>query len=207
MGPVMALIAVGATDEATFRSILEELGHASSDRAAAIVGAVLVEESLTNLLRSRLGRDQNLLDQLFRSSGPLGAFSVKINLGFLMGFYTGDARKELETIKNIRNEFAHRIARSFDFDRIKGLANNLTMSEKIEFHYSIPEGNQEGNQMVLYIGTNSKPKDRPSEPVLPPIIPDQLTPRERYIRACHFFSNALSFAMHSIPISNPAVYF
>jgi hypothetical protein len=198
----MPLLTVNASDEATFRSIIEELGH-TSDRAAAIVGAVMVDESLTGLLKSRLSRDQRLLDELFRSSGPLGAFSVKINLGFLMGLYSGDTRKELETIKNIRNEFAHHIARSFDFERIKDLANNLSMSEKVEFHFSVLED----NQMVLYIGAGSKPKDRPSERVLPPIAPENLTPRERYMRACHFFSGGLSFAAHSIPPFNPAVFF
>jgi hypothetical protein len=39
--------------------------------------------------------------------------------------FSKTARKELETIKDIRNEFGHRDARSFSFERIRDLANNL----------------------------------------------------------------------------------
>ena len=103
-------INASATDSEAVNQTLSELGH-DSDRAAGIVGAVLVEESLTALLKSRLLPDEDLIRELFRSSGPLGAFSVKINTGFLMGLYSSTARRELETIKDIRNEFAHRVAR------------------------------------------------------------------------------------------------
>jgi hypothetical protein len=76
----MPWISLNTGDAADIRRTLAEIEH-DSDRAAAIVGAVLVEESLTALLKSRLVQDVDLLRELFRSSGPLGALSVKINAG------------------------------------------------------------------------------------------------------------------------------
>jgi hypothetical protein len=119
-----------------------------------------------------------------------------------MGFYSAAARKELETIKEIRNEFAHRIARSFDFERIRDLAKNLSLSERTEFYVSVGEGGA-----VLYVGPGSKPADRPSEPILPVITPDELTPRERYLRACQFYSAALGLITQTASPFNPPVYF
>ena len=197
----MTWISLNTTDSESLRKTLVELEH-DSDRSAGIVGAVLVEESLTTLLQSRLSRDDDLIRELFRSSGPLGAFSVKINMGFLMGLYSVAARKELDTIKEIRNEFAHRIARSFDFDRIRDLANDLSISEKTEFHLS----NEAIGQMTMYIGAKP-PAGLPSAPILPPMQSDKLNPRERYIRACQFYSGALLFAGHVTPPANPPMYF
>jgi len=47
------LFSASAKDANDIAAILTELGH-DSDRAAGLVGAVLVEESLTVLIRSRL---------------------------------------------------------------------------------------------------------------------------------------------------------
>ena len=141
----------------------------NSARAAAIVGAVLVEESLTNLLKSRLNRDQGILDDVFRPSGPMGTFSTKIKMGFLMGLYSPETRRELDTIREIRNEFAHNMARSFDVQRIRDLANNLSRSEQVEFY--VRPGDKP-TDLVLYIGPGSKPADYVVEPVLPAIKPE-----------------------------------
>jgi hypothetical protein len=42
-----------------------------------------------------------------------------------MGRFSKAARKELETIEDIRNEFGHRDARAFSFERIHDLVNNF----------------------------------------------------------------------------------
>jgi hypothetical protein len=63
-----------------------------------------------------------------------------------MELFSKAARKELETSKDVRNEFAHRVARSFSFERIRDLANNLSLSERVEFHLSVTtlEGGRPG---------------------------------------------------------------
>jgi hypothetical protein len=195
----MPLIQAITSDQEELRKMIAELEH-DSDRTAGIVGAVLVEESLTALLKSRLWRDEDLIKEIFRSSGPLGAFSVKITMGFLMGLYSPTAQKELVTIKDIRNEFAHHVARSFSFDRIRDRANNLALSETVEFHVT------QETPPVLFIGAKPPP-ERPSVPILLPISPDKLTPRERYMRACQFYSGALLLTANAMPNPAQLVYF
>jgi hypothetical protein len=58
---------------------------------------------------------------------------VKVDLGCLMELFSKAARKELETSKGVRTKFAHRVARSFSFEGIRDLANNLSLSERVEF--------------------------------------------------------------------------
>ena len=85
-----------------------------SDRSAGIVAAAFVEDQLTHLLKSRLrfeDEDDTIMREMFRSRGPLGSFSAKIDMGYLMRLYSKTARRELETIKDIRNSFAHHIDR------------------------------------------------------------------------------------------------
>ncbi|MGP0091436.1 MAG: hypothetical protein ACLPKB_15980 [Xanthobacteraceae bacterium] len=199
----MPWISVSTDEGPNALNILDELQH-DSDRTAGIVGAVVVEESLTKLLQSRLEPDQDFIRELFRASGPLGPFSVKINMGYLMGLYSKTARKELDTIKEIRNEFAHRVARSFAFERIGALANNLSLSETIEFHMAV-ESLEIGQQGFMWLGSKPPPNED-SVPILPPITADKLAPRERYIRACNFFSAAF-LVLEQTPRASPNLLF
>ena len=77
---------------------MEDLKKAS-DRAAAIIAGALVEARLQSAIQSRFQRDAKIEGDMFRSTGPLGTFSAKIKLSFLLGVVTQEAHRELETIK------------------------------------------------------------------------------------------------------------
>jgi hypothetical protein len=186
--PWIALENASPEDAVSIRELLAELEH-DSDRAAGIVGAVLVDESLSALIKTRFEADQDLISDMFRALGPLGSFSAEITLGFLMGLYSKAAWKELDTIRKIRNEFAHRAARSFSFQRIRDLTNHLSLSEQVELHAS--KFPKPGGAGTIWLGIKP-PAEEPSIPVLDPIAADKLTPRQRYMRACQFFSAALA---------------
>jgi hypothetical protein len=194
----MPWIVISGTDEKEIHEALSELEHASP-RGAAILGAAFVDENLTRLLKSKLKQDKKLLDDMFEPSRPLGSFGSKINLAFLMGLYSEEARTELDIIKNIRNKFAHRIAPSFASPLIRERAMTLSLSERVPFHLIDVGGNR-----GLFMGSHVLPEGATSStPMLLPLPPDKLAdPRERYLRACHFYSNALLFLIHSpkVPI-------
>jgi hypothetical protein len=198
----MPWITLSTTDEATFRSALAELDQ-DNDRAAAIVGAVFVEESLTTLVSKRLNRNQKIIDELFRTSGPLGPFSTKIDMGFLLGLYSDAACNELHTLRRIRNEFAHQHARDFTYQRIRDLANNLIVAEQTTFFtQQLDDG-----RLTLNVGMVPD-STRPFETILPSITAEKLTARERYIRSCQFYSSALLFvAMQPAPAIFPLSLF
>jgi hypothetical protein len=104
--------------------------------------------------------------------------------------FSKTARKELETIKDILNEFGHGDARSFSFERIRDLANNLFfecargISPRCVQARSGEPGKWRGEK---------PPADQKTAAGLPPIASGKLAARERYLRACQFFSGALLF--------------
>jgi DNA-binding MltR family transcriptional regulator len=86
-------------------SAFEQLTN-DSDRAAGLVAAAIVEQRLEEVMKFWLEKDLEVQEKLFRVSGPLGTFSVKIDLAYLMGIITSEGRKDLIRMKDIRNDFA-----------------------------------------------------------------------------------------------------
>ena len=104
--------------------------ESASDRTAAIVIASLVETRVTNTLQAGLHHDDEIVERLFRTSGPLGSFSAKIDLARLMGAISEDAYNDLVILKNIRNIFAHQFKpASFSEQRISDLCRNFCLLE------------------------------------------------------------------------------
>jgi DNA-binding MltR family transcriptional regulator len=102
-----------------------------SDRAVAIIAGSLVEARLKEALESRFQRDPKIESEMFRSSGPLGSFSAKIKLAFLIGALTPEAYKELDRLKDVRNKFAHHLdIKDFQSQRVSDLCNNFSLIEK-----------------------------------------------------------------------------
>lgn len=91
-------------------AIFEEL-KIQSDRGIAIVGAACVEESLTAAIHSFLHEDKQAAKRLFDVSGPLAAFSAKIDLASMLGMTSRRIKSDLHSIRGIRNEFAHQVMR------------------------------------------------------------------------------------------------
>jgi hypothetical protein len=154
--------------------------ESSPDRAAGIVAAAFVEDRVAEAIKSRLHSDKALIDYMFRGSGPLGSFAAKIDLAFSMGLCSKDMWKDLTAIRKIRNEFAHNVlVASFETDRIRDLANNLTIGERINVTLSAVE--PDGKNYV--VGPADKPK----------------TPRERFIRACEMLIFILPVIARQLP--------
>jgi DNA-binding MltR family transcriptional regulator len=102
----------------------------ASDRSSAIVAASFIETRLEHIIRARLAHEPSVIDGLLRVSGPLGNLSTKVDLALLIGVISKEAHKDLVVIKNVRNEFAHKLAsKSFDMQRIKDLCSNLKLIE------------------------------------------------------------------------------
>ena len=111
-------------------AIIQQLTE-ESDRAAVIIAATILEDRLVVALKAFFVDHPKIADNLFMPSGPLGSFSVKISLGFLMGIFDDDARRELKTIKDIRNLFAHKLTiRDFSSKKIKDLTNSLKIPDR-----------------------------------------------------------------------------
>jgi DNA-binding MltR family transcriptional regulator len=96
------------------REALDEL-QTSTDRAIAIVGAVLIDNGLRALILARLRSDRSVESELFQPNGPLGALGPKARLAYMMSLIEKEAYADIVLIEHIRNRFAHRLeCRNFD---------------------------------------------------------------------------------------------
>jgi DNA-binding MltR family transcriptional regulator len=115
-------------------TLLRELSG-ESDRGAALIGAAYIDDSLKHVFLSRLGGDEKTKLSLLDFDGPIGSFSSRIKLAYCLGWIGTEFRSDLDTLRGIRNDFAHeRAAISFSTesvrDRCKNL-NALALFEKI----------------------------------------------------------------------------
>jgi len=81
--------------------------NSESERACAVLGGALLEAKLEDLFRRRL---RCFHDELLEGTGPISTFSARIRLARALDWISDDARFDLDTVRKIRNDFAH----SFD---------------------------------------------------------------------------------------------
>ncbi|WP_027517877.1 hypothetical protein [Bradyrhizobium sp. WSM1417] len=86
------------------REIIEDLENGKhSDRALAIMAGSFIEDGLKHALKRVLSSDEKAA-RVFVDT----AFARNITLGYLLQLYSADVRWDLDRIRDIRNEFAHR---------------------------------------------------------------------------------------------------
>ena len=103
----------------------------SDDHTAAIMAAAIIEARLRQALEQQFQRNDKVEQEMFRSTGPLGSFSAKIKLAFLMGIINEETYRDLNTIKEVRNRFAHLVeVTHFDSSNIKSLTDRLSLIGK-----------------------------------------------------------------------------
>lgn len=81
-----------------------------SDRGSVLVGAALVERRLEDIFVYIFQRNQiskSIQKSIFDSNGALATFSAKIKLAYSFGLIRKNTFEDLETVRRIRNEFAH----------------------------------------------------------------------------------------------------
>jgi hypothetical protein len=107
--------------------VLHEMDH-GDDRAVAVVAASFLEN---NLAMSIMARFRELTEPerkaLFGDDRTvLGTFSAKIEIGYALSLFDGDVKRDLDTIRTIRNRFAHHLeVRTFDHPDVRDLCDNL----------------------------------------------------------------------------------
>ena len=78
-----------------------------TDRGCALMAAAFLDSELELLLRSFVVDNEKAQDEIFSQSKPIGTFSSRIDLAFLLGLISADTRKDLHLIRKIRNDFGH----------------------------------------------------------------------------------------------------
>lgn len=86
-----------------------------SDRGCALMAAAYLDDQLSLLLKARLIDDPEVAEQLFGHVGALGTFSSRIVMAYMLGLLGDTARRDLNLIRKVRNEFGH-VAAPITFD-------------------------------------------------------------------------------------------
>jgi len=124
-------IGAWAIDDADDAPAIEEVEYLS-DRAAAIIGGTILENSVTIALCHEFIDDKVNIEKLIGRGGPLNTFETKAKLLRVLGLLSENGYKDLANIITIRNRFAHKIkASSFQHDQIKNLCMNLKIVESL----------------------------------------------------------------------------
>lgn len=78
-----------------------------SDRGCALFAAAYLDMALGKLLRACFVQSNKLNEDLFVGQNPLSTFSSMTKFAFYLGKISASERKDLDTIRLIRNELAH----------------------------------------------------------------------------------------------------
>ena len=159
----------------TEKEIFESLAT-DTDRAAGIVAGSLIDIRLEAAIRHRLRRDGKVEDALFSVGQPIGTFSAKIDLAYLMGIIGPEARTDAHVIRGIRNSFAHDLSvRGFSSPSIKDRTKQLKL---VDTHVvnQIPDV---PDQFMFNVSPNAIPRLGVIN-----VHQKKLDPRARYIITC-----------------------
>ena len=107
--------------------------EAETDRGAVLVGAAFLEHQLGELLTRYFVDDAKIVAELLNPGGPAGTFSSRIKLAYCIGLLRPDQFRDLETVRKLRNEFAHTFDKaSFRHARARDLCANLQQISLME---------------------------------------------------------------------------
>jgi len=86
-----------------FRQSLSE----ETDRGCALMAAAYLDSELEKLLSKHFVDNENIKKEMFGHSRPLGSFSSRIDMAYLLGLIGPKAHRDLHLIRKVRNEFGH----------------------------------------------------------------------------------------------------
>lgn len=127
---------MAAADFDHLKPMMDQI-ESESDRAAVVLAASALDNSLLQLLKSYLrphtGSGE---DPFLEGDSPLGTFSARIKAVHRLGLIDDDMASVLNLIRKIRNEFAHEVsAHTLDVsphrDRVRELLKRFCEAENL----------------------------------------------------------------------------
>lgn len=101
-----------------------------SPRGTILVACSFLDQQLKEIIESYLIEDSDKDALLSGFNAPIGTFSARIKTAHCLGLISDSERDDCETLRKIRNEFAHSHKVSFKDQKIIDLCKNLHGPEK-----------------------------------------------------------------------------
>ncbi len=116
-----------------FIALLDKLNE-ESQRGAVLVAVSFLDDLLRRCLQNFL-LDEEKSKALWEGfNAPLGTFSARVLSAYALGIISRQECDECETLRKIRNDFAHNLHASFSDQRIVDLCSNLRM-RAADYHH------------------------------------------------------------------------
>lgn len=95
-----------------------------------LVTTSFLDKLLMDTLAAFLIKNASTKALLSGFNAPFGSLSTRIAGCFAMGLITDCEAQQCQTLRKIRNRFAHEVEINFDADGVKALCNNLLVPER-----------------------------------------------------------------------------
>jgi DNA-binding MltR family transcriptional regulator len=117
------------------KELLEE-----SDRGAALVGGVYLDELMKRLFEAKMLDKKALREKLLDYPGPLSTSAAQIDMAYSLGWIGSETYYDLTVVRKIRNTFAHGLKKkpitekiTFSHAAIKGLCESLKLPKSSQY--------------------------------------------------------------------------
>jgi mannitol operon repressor len=110
-----------------FLGFLPELNK-ESDRGRVLIACSYLHELMRRILLAFLIERDSTKRLIEGFNAPLGTLSTRTAAAYGLGLISEREFKECETLRRIRNRFAHDVHASFDAQDIRDLAHTLTLA-------------------------------------------------------------------------------
>jgi DNA-binding MltR family transcriptional regulator len=114
-----------STDVARLVDELEK----ETDRGVALVGATFLDDVLDVMLRALFAGDGEAANKLLSPGRPLESFGSRAHLAYCVGLLGRDTYHDINLIREVRNDFAHRKPVDFAHAEIRDKCRRLKVAE------------------------------------------------------------------------------
>jgi mannitol operon repressor len=132
---------------AEFADFLPELNR-ESDRGMVMISMSFIDELMRRTLLAFLLESDRSTALVEGFNAPLGSLATRSAATFALGLISERELNEIDTLRRIRNQFAHHIHVSFEDPSVVDLCKNLTMAAQ---DYSSTE-----NQRTVSVGARGR---------------------------------------------------
>lgn len=104
-----------------------KIQNSESPRGKVLVASSYLDEQLKEMISSFMVKESEPGILLEGFNAPIGTFSSRIKTAYCLGLINNEEYNECETLRKIRNEFAHNLRASFEDQRCLDLSKNLQL--------------------------------------------------------------------------------
>jgi mannitol operon repressor len=140
-----------------FAGFLPELNN-ESDRGCVMIACSYLDELLRQIVLAFLVDVPASTTLLEGFNAPLGTLSTRASAALALGLIRESEFKEVDTLRRVRNRFAHNVHISFDSQDVDALCRNLTLSARSDdSSHDTPRGLYISAAVALILNLTNRP--------------------------------------------------